>query len=215
MSVDPLADKFFEFTPYHYTVNNPINVIDPDGRDTLNIHRGQLNEKLSDEFTNVWDLTFSLTKNGVTEEVSLPDGTPKLYMIGNKEYDSKGDNLLTKDSYVLKFEDMSISEQAGWDNTIRVTEFGVFIHPGNSSSSFRGCKGVCKDFNIDATGFRAKNTRATLNEIRGLYDKYADNLTGSKFLLQINSIAPAKKMSKEQINAIRALNEAGGVIKNK
>ncbi len=33
LSVDPLADKNISYTPYIYCGNNPINMIDPDGRD--------------------------------------------------------------------------------------------------------------------------------------------------------------------------------------
>ncbi len=33
--VDPLASKFPNHSPYTYTVNNPINAIDPDGRDVI------------------------------------------------------------------------------------------------------------------------------------------------------------------------------------
>ncbi|MCB0516139.1 MAG: RHS repeat-associated core domain-containing protein [Chitinophagales bacterium] len=36
MSVDPLAEKYLSYTPYNYTLDNPVNLIDPDGRDVIN-----------------------------------------------------------------------------------------------------------------------------------------------------------------------------------
>ncbi|MCK0115027.1 hypothetical protein MWU32_03405 [Gelidibacter sp. F63206] len=35
MNIDPLADKYRDFTPYNYTANNPILYMDPDGRDII------------------------------------------------------------------------------------------------------------------------------------------------------------------------------------
>ena len=33
--IDALADRYHEFSPYHYVLNNPISNIDPDGREII------------------------------------------------------------------------------------------------------------------------------------------------------------------------------------
>ena len=40
LSTDPLAEKFPNVSPYVYCINNPINVIDPDGRDIIVLSHG-------------------------------------------------------------------------------------------------------------------------------------------------------------------------------
>lgn len=37
MSVDPLCEKYYWISPYAFCLNNPVNVIDPDGRDAIYI----------------------------------------------------------------------------------------------------------------------------------------------------------------------------------
>jgi RHS repeat-associated protein len=43
ISVDPLAEKYPSMSPYAYCINNPINVIDPDGRDIIILIYGSYN----------------------------------------------------------------------------------------------------------------------------------------------------------------------------
>jgi hypothetical protein len=35
MSLDPHAEKYHHFNPYNYVLNNPLNMIDPDGKDCI------------------------------------------------------------------------------------------------------------------------------------------------------------------------------------
>ncbi|HBX62910.1 MAG TPA: hypothetical protein DEG63_07470, partial [Flavobacteriaceae bacterium] len=44
-NIDPLAEKFINTTPYNYVLNNPVNMIDPDGMEAQDIWgRNRYNE---------------------------------------------------------------------------------------------------------------------------------------------------------------------------
>ncbi|MFA5540141.1 MAG: RHS repeat-associated core domain-containing protein [Bacteroidales bacterium] len=44
LSVDPLSDKYPHLTPYAYCAGNPIMLVDPDGREVVNVYEGQVKE---------------------------------------------------------------------------------------------------------------------------------------------------------------------------
>lgn len=37
LSVDPLTKKYASYSPYNFVINNPLNVIDPDGKDIISL----------------------------------------------------------------------------------------------------------------------------------------------------------------------------------
>ncbi len=46
-AVDPLADDYFEYSPYNYVLNNPLSMIDPDGMGVNSTHTDSLGNVLA------------------------------------------------------------------------------------------------------------------------------------------------------------------------
>ncbi len=82
MSVDPLANQFFSWSTYNYTMNNPINMIDPDGRGPTTTY--------VDKYGKVLDVT----NDGKTDIVQFDD-------IDEKTWDGKTSDLVNKDNGVV------------------------------------------------------------------------------------------------------------------
>ena len=70
-SVDPLAHKYYSFSPYSYCANNPIIYIDPDGRDIWEVNaRGNVDWKEKSENHQL----FFVNKKGVRgESITVQD----------------------------------------------------------------------------------------------------------------------------------------------
>jgi RHS repeat-associated protein len=72
MNMDAMAEKYYDWSPYNYAINNPVNVIDPDGNDI---------------YLLIW-----FSKNGETGHAGVAIDN---YKTVNKK-DSNGNNILDK-----------------------------------------------------------------------------------------------------------------------
>ncbi len=199
LGVDPLAGEFQSLTPYHFVANNPLNIVDPNGMDTLILHRSELLtlEQKNELFGNlvgldwygdldVYELTFSVMKNGKENKVE-----GRMFMYGNKFYRKIG--ALPDQYYTLKFDKMSSGKHR--NNDIRING-GIFLHPGKNYLDYKGCFGVSlnKPFVSESGDLTFPNSPIAQQGLRDMYDLAnggvnGNLLTGEMFLLKTNSRA--------------------------
>ncbi len=69
LSIDPLAAKYPAFSPYSFVANNPINLVDPDGREIIPSDAFKNNTKVSAIFRKLskTDILSNITKNFMGE----------------------------------------------------------------------------------------------------------------------------------------------------
>ncbi len=119
LALDPLEEKFPEWSPYNYTLNNPINNFDPDGKEVRFEDEEEAN-KLKDELNKLFeDANIIVTKND--------DGQ---YILGIGE----GNFDWSQDKVISALNDVITSTE-----TIFNVEF-TETHNGKSIQSFGGGK---------------------------------------------------------------------------
>ena len=80
-TLDPLAEKYYSISPYAWCGNNPVNRIDPDGRDyIITINR--------DKDGNITGIIFSATVY-ITGDGANPERAVELNALAKKTYKSK------------------------------------------------------------------------------------------------------------------------------
>ena len=124
-TMDPLCEKYYNISPYAWCGNNPVNVIDPSGCDTVTVTYN------SD--TNHWDLgTPIIAKGNDVINVTDKDGNTTSYEFSEGEY-GKRINMLNlentgerEDGYVLGVYHVSGAKEGGT---------GFYVTPGGNASN--------------------------------------------------------------------------------
>jgi len=104
LSIDPLADKYYSISPYAFCANNPVNLVDPDGKDWYEDEVG--NAKWIDNNTLIHiDQNCVLWRNIGTEYIFFDGGilyyynqsSGKTYNAVSGRPDGNGNFIYTKD----------------------------------------------------------------------------------------------------------------------
>ena len=145
LSLDPKV-KAGE-SPYVAFSNSPLFYVDPDGKDTLVVHRSR--DFVQSGRAKFYRITFSVIRNGVQTALEQPH----MWMFANAKAEKRGDNSLRRRKYFKMSQDLMSHHLAtfGGDRErteaelgreIRVGTYGNFIHSGGDADSFDGCFGV-------------------------------------------------------------------------
>ncbi|MBZ0181132.1 MAG: hypothetical protein K8F60_01620, partial [Melioribacteraceae bacterium] len=162
LSVDPMADKYPGITPYHYSLNNPVRFIDPDGREVRVRSEEDAKRFVNDVNSLYSDAPVSYKK--VTEEHSflgIFSWTSEHYVINA---DASGSFDWSQEKYASGlFDAISTTENVFNVNYVDGNSFRV--HPyalseiggGHTDSHSGGA-----DINISYTGHNSNSPRAVV-----------------------------------------------------
>ncbi len=81
-SPDPLADKFASFSPYNFVENNPINRVDPDGRESTSTHtdkNGKVLAVYNDNDLGVYKHDDATTKEDIDKKYYVANSAENKY----------------------------------------------------------------------------------------------------------------------------------------
>ncbi|MEM8569187.1 MAG: RHS repeat-associated core domain-containing protein [Bacteroidota bacterium] len=179
--IDPLVDNFYSVSGYNYTVNNPTNFIDPDGRD----FRAIIEQDEDGNYTITIQTTVHTYGNNSNAD-NAADYTKAFAELGiDKTFGSEGQHKVkfdvtfqhhdSKDEAIEAVEENAGDNLMQIDETLSDTELGTFNFYGSSDSDVVGYEA-----DLTVRGGRESNVRDTravihsAGHLLGLGDRYTD-----------------------------------------
>jgi RHS repeat-associated protein len=178
-AIDPLADDYASYSPYNYTLNNPIILLDPDGRGVTSTHtdeKGKVIAVYDDGDLGVFRHEEATTKEQVDQE--------------RKETNSTGGNgeRMGETEYWDEF----ISPETGKVLTETVIQFGKSFDPVIQSMHDKARSMNLKEIAANSKGGALFDIKKDYKNVGALLNgKYATSRSAGNFLAGYNAAGGA------------------------
>ncbi len=212
LNVDPLAEKYPSLSPYVYVANNPINAIDPDGRDIIYIVRdskGNATEQW--KYSNGSFRRWENGKLGAKYDGRTHTGSPELFRLAvqYRKIEHSKDEVLKGMLHTLEK-----SERTHWAEATDSEGSGVYPNGNGSGAGIKiGTQMVLnfsqeeKDRFTEMEGVPSTDFSMVTHEMRHQFDYDQGNMVDSKNLSGASS--PTEQ------RAVKDENRARGIEKTK
>lgn len=212
-NIDPKAEKYYGFSPYVYVANNPINAIDPDGKDIIFITRnnnGSVKEQFKYRNGNFYH------ENGKRYNPSKENVSKTMYGVlsAYRKIEASGNKELKNMLHTLETSKNKHYIESGQSNEVSSKVSNLSIQNHKSTEKVKNNEGVdtrtthnftaeSKEDFQKSEGIPNSNLTTVTHEMRHQYDydqgKMADSVDKS------GAEDPAEKRAVESENVARKI----------
>ena len=208
--VDPLCEKYYNISPYHYCHNNPVNRVDLDGRDDLFDENGKFIERTKtgdavmvmcgDQYQNITEVDFS-NNQGAIENIG-------------RHYLAKADNGVF--NLTVSSIGDGVPSDAALSNTEGTQNYDIYLAEGHVNIALGNCYNFeCVAFHESTHRYDCSTHGGTIGEVNAII-KTANGCPAWNFasidFIQSQASYAAQSLNKyngDRESVVKKLNDSG------